>query len=1471
MMSSNKNYLAQQLAGYARVFPRRITDDQRSAMAMEITEQPLRQSIMADSLFDNRYRYDYIYPRGRSGETLRAVDTKADERPVVIKRPNPNDAPPIRAGQEVSIINEREALTRLAGHPVLTELLGNGQFFVGGIPHQYIVMERAEGVIIADEVARLASTQQRLPMLEMVEIIGRLINLLRTAHDNDIVYNDVDAKHLFWNRDTYELKVIDWGNAVFLEGDEVTMQGISRQTDIYQLGELLYFILSGGYRVEVPRDGDAEFQVDFHQDSEAIDPRLQAIVTRAVHPNLRYRYASMSEVNADLLRFRTPLEHDRNAIVRRAIDKLKAQDLSRNDLLALQTNLQAALRHNPAYPAARKTSQEIIDRLRDLEVSADLDAVKIYMRGSHWASAAELLSQLRDRAGSKTAGLVRLLLDWSMLLADSQPENVPASANDAIEHLFNYRPDKAANLLLLGDTTAEPAHSLEWRMAERVSARFPDVTLLQPNLLRVQTAVTQLQADGVPVEEALNILAGINRRLAQATALDDPGAAALRDSYNEVVEGLNGLNENLQALSGQREYSESRLPLNALTRALNAATALTANMDIIGKQAANNPRDALSALDASRAIDPANAVWDKVEDFLSLLYEILQNSQTYVPAADGSDLEKWLRAKHDELVPFAGQLSDDKLIEMIDGVETAQIAWKRYRDVIVAGDKAEATAALDSAAAAVNAISPTLSSWFNQLRAVVEKAEYIERHSVPGHLGRTLADGWAAFDQGALADSQRLGQQALEIARSESEQFIAQRLWKLSRVLREWVERNGAESEERTSKALLDVEDLFTESENRTINGFATQMPSTETYLKAMGQGLVQAFANSNTAALRILFAQYILSGALDAHDGAIDDARFWHAATLRALPDQAERHVALRKLDEYIAKRESLLNAQAIFNEVNGPHIVESLAELARQLDSNPESRLLSPGIQSLRAFESALQDWADAEFRTAGSKIDEVLRGITEAESNAGINLDNYRSWLSELNAALAELSVKRRNLLQDIDRQLDEPLPGIRDAISWQADITEDLLGYKHAQMMMGWRDTYEAFLNIYKGDKRRSQKLEAMDEHFKAMFIDRNPAYPLFRHWYRVVEALPDEPEPPPEPESMEPAPIPQQHAIPTDEPYAEANVAEAHTGGNRWLFNLALLAGIILVFGGALSLAATGNFDRIIAAILPDPAAPDEPADTEAESDEITSQQAAEIATSPQAPAESGSEPAQDAAAPAVATSLPATDMLAPTTPPTAIPTLAITEAPTAIPTRVLPPGGLTGSQDLLSLFSSALAAPFGDDSHFSQQNGSWRLGKLAASEGATLFLLPPADLLENNYGNQATRRISGLEAEITLHNTNPALVGDEEVYFGVAFQDLSGDSLAGIQVQQVGPSVISLALYQDGVADVISQRSVNNVIARLRLDYDESNGTVSAFYNDSPIGEPMSFGGADLDLLPAIFVTDGGVVIGVSAWNVTLE
>src|SRR5436305_12327968 len=109
-----------------------------------------------DSLFDNRYRIDQSFPRGRSGETLRASDTLNDDQPVVIKRPALQDAPPMRAGQEQNILTERRALERLAGHPALTELRHVGAFRVGGQTHHYIAIDMAAGDTVEDLVLKLA-------------------------------------------------------------------------------------------------------------------------------------------------------------------------------------------------------------------------------------------------------------------------------------------------------------------------------------------------------------------------------------------------------------------------------------------------------------------------------------------------------------------------------------------------------------------------------------------------------------------------------------------------------------------------------------------------------------------------------------------------------------------------------------------------------------------------------------------------------------------------------------------------------------------------------------------------------------------------------------------------------------------------------------------------------------------------------------------------------------------------------------------------------------------------------------------------------------------------------------------------------------------------------------------------------------------------------------------------------------------
>ena len=141
-----------------------------------------------------------------------------------------------------------------------------------------------------------------------------LLDLLTHAHDKQVIYNDVDAKHLFWDRAAYRLTVIDWGNAVFLD-EPGAPPSVTRASDIYQVGELLYFILTGGNRLSVAVDNGDTFFVNFGADAERIPARLQTVLTRAVHPDLKRRYASIRDLRQALAEYRAPLEKTRDEIL----------------------------------------------------------------------------------------------------------------------------------------------------------------------------------------------------------------------------------------------------------------------------------------------------------------------------------------------------------------------------------------------------------------------------------------------------------------------------------------------------------------------------------------------------------------------------------------------------------------------------------------------------------------------------------------------------------------------------------------------------------------------------------------------------------------------------------------------------------------------------------------------------------------------------------------------------------------------------------------------------------------------------------------------------------------------------------------------------------------------------------------------------------------------------------------------------
>lgn len=1492
---------------------------------------------MAESLFDNRYRYDYIYPRGRSGETLRAVDTQDNERPIVIKRPAPNDAPPIRAGQEVSIVNERRALSRLSGHPVLTELLGSGQFTVGGMAHQYIVVERAEGQIVADMVLELAKQGERLPELEMLVIADRLLDLLVTTHQRDIVYNDVDAKHLFWDRERYRLKLIDWGNAVFLEGDEVTPQGVSRHSDIFQVGELLYFILTGGGRLDVPREAGDDFLVQFGGDDEdnGMVARLRAIISKAVHPNPRQRYTYITELRRDLAEARSPLERERDSALGRIAERLR-RSLSKTELQNLLSTLDNAAASDPGNPAARQIRAEILERVRDLDVSSDMDVVMIYLESANWGRAVEVLGELRDKASAATAPTISLLLDCAILLIDSplNAQNTPQTVLDGLALMFDGRPGDAAQLLLTHDNADGEARKLQWLLAERISSHVTEVLLLRPNLYRLELALANLAYEGVTLAEPRTLLGEVSNTL-DGMARDfgsgkSIGVAALRDRYRDVVDRLTTLNTLLSTVAIQHSLSNRKLPLSSLDRALNAAMALADNMHVIGKQATASPRDALGALDSSRTIDPTSPAWDSVARLLNDLYRLLGSYQTYVPAADGADLENWLRTTQNELQPFMRALFDEMLSEMSQGLSAASRSWEEYADAVIQGDRATAINALTALIDGIATLSPTLAGWLNQLRAVIEGANYVERHAIYGGLGRALADGWEAFDRSRLPDAERLGGQAGEIARNEREQFAARRLRDISRIARDWVERNLAASAKRTETALEQVEALLTADERRIRDNFGAQMPSKETFLRAMNKGIVEIFGRSSTGANRILAVDYVLRGTLEAHAAnlqnaaLLDDAVFWREAAVRALGDHGPRHMIVRMLDDFIERRRDLNRIAGLLNGVSQPGALDSLEKTRRLIEENPQAKTVSGVVQSLRDFESALREWAEGEFRAAGLKIENALGALTEAEHGGEISAPAYRSWLEKMQSASAELHVQSRAMRTAIEKRPVEPDTVIRDAHHKIAQVSLQLLGDKISAALVAWRDTYERFLAAYLDPSiRRSAKLERLNELFRAMFIDRHPAYSLYRFWYEVVESSPEFPAPP----TDDPTPRIREDEVVDIEAFSddgEYDSASPRRRGNygeddeyddsqrrrglpRGLIVIMLLVALLAVAALViLPMLNQGNVPGVgVGGVVTASASPAQSDDDQTPETTITGLPAfvegdepsatldeslADFSTPTLPPSETPTiDPALLASPLPVFTDLPTETPLPSNTPtpepPTATftpsltftPTMTFTASitPTITPssTATLPANGLQGQQNLLALLprleESDITWTF---EQFSPEidGASWRLGIGAQTGGDEIVIPLAADVLERFYGNNAATRVRRFEVGMNLLTYDPTLP-QGQVYFGLLLRSADGTHEAGVYVEVVDLNTINLYRRIDGEIEQVTTRSVNTILTRLRIDRDTSNGLVRLYFNDDQLGDAIPFGAADAAVIPALLVKDGGVVINVPRWQATLR
>ena len=218
---------------------------------------------------------------------------------------------------------EREARAAAAlGHPNIVQVF-DFQLPPGGPP--FLVMEHLPGRSLADELKQWPS----LPPARVVAIARQLLAALEVAHRAGIVHRDVKPENVFLVQGpgiVDFVKLLDFGiakldgareAALTVDGavigspstmapEQVIGAPVDARTDLYAVGATMYRALSGRLPFEAASTQEMLVAIrDAHPAPlgalvPGLDPRLEAIVARAMHKDRDGRFPSAEAMRAAL-------------------------------------------------------------------------------------------------------------------------------------------------------------------------------------------------------------------------------------------------------------------------------------------------------------------------------------------------------------------------------------------------------------------------------------------------------------------------------------------------------------------------------------------------------------------------------------------------------------------------------------------------------------------------------------------------------------------------------------------------------------------------------------------------------------------------------------------------------------------------------------------------------------------------------------------------------------------------------------------------------------------------------------------------------------------------------------------------------------------------------------------------------------------------------------------------------------------
>ncbi|MCX8086694.1 MAG: serine/threonine-protein kinase [Rhodocyclaceae bacterium] len=264
----------------------------------------------------DKYEIVRLLGRGATSSVYLAYDAFT-ERQVALKHFHAEYlSDPEHGATYRKLIATEASLAGRLNHPHIVGILDAAR----GEGNTYIVMEYVEG----ETLEKYAQPDTLLPVDKVIEIVFKCALALDFASRNGIIHRDIKPANIMLTK-AGDVKIADFGAAqlmkseatqvlgvgspAYMSPEQIRMDALTHQTDIYSLGVVLFRLLTG----RLPFEADSNVALaqkilsepapDVRSLRPSLSPRLAAIVARALEKDTARRYATWHEFAADLARF----------------------------------------------------------------------------------------------------------------------------------------------------------------------------------------------------------------------------------------------------------------------------------------------------------------------------------------------------------------------------------------------------------------------------------------------------------------------------------------------------------------------------------------------------------------------------------------------------------------------------------------------------------------------------------------------------------------------------------------------------------------------------------------------------------------------------------------------------------------------------------------------------------------------------------------------------------------------------------------------------------------------------------------------------------------------------------------------------------------------------------------------------------------------------------------------------------------